>query len=87
MILCSVVFVFLELHTRFKIDAEEGQIMNHSFNDLKSPTSSRLIIFDLPSIQVLKENTDPIVNDLVKQLVAKAYSYLLQKAPSIMDKL
>jgi hypothetical protein len=45
------------------------------------------MVFDLPSKQNINENKTPSVNNLIKQLVAKANSYLSQKGPSVMDKI
>ena len=81
----SNVFVVSSLSYPYPIQTVK-QIANSTHRDLKSQTSRQLMVFELPPKQTISENEDPVVNDLIMQLVAEADSYLSQKAPSVMDK-
>jgi len=39
-----------------------------------------MVMFDLPSKQAIKDNKNPVVQDSLKQLIAKADSYLTEEA-------
>lgn len=45
-----------------------------------------MVMFDLPSKQAIKDNKNPVVQDSLKQLIAKADSYLTEEASWVMEK-
>ena len=85
MILGPSVFVVPDLFHPNQISAENKPLMNYPYS-VQSQGLPRLIVFDLPTKETIGENTDPIVKELIRHLVAKADSYLLQDAPSVMEK-
>jgi Alginate lyase len=85
-IVWSSIFVVLALLYPTQVEAEDQRIMNYSHEDHSSQALPQTVMFDLPSKQVIKDSKNPVVQDSLKQLLAKADSYLTENAPSVMDK-
>jgi hypothetical protein len=73
------------LHSN-QVDAEDKGSLNYTYQDSKLQTFPQMVLFDLPSRQAIEDNRNPVVQDLLQQLLARADSYLLEKANSVMEK-
>lgn len=85
-IICSSVFILLAFANPNQITAEDNRLFNHTYHDLNFQTLPRLTIFDLSLNDSIKDSKNIVVQDLLKQLLARADSYLLEEANSVMDK-
>jgi Alginate lyase len=86
-ILWSCVIIAFSLSYVYQISANAVEKVDSVNGDLKFQTSPQLVLFDLPSKQTINENRNPLVTDLIGQLVTEADSYLSKKSPSVMDKI
>lgn len=85
-IVWSGIFGLLVLLHPTQVGAKDQIITNYPYEDIKSQTLPQMIMFDLPSKQAIKDNKNPVVQDSLKQLIAKADSYLTEEASSVMEK-
>jgi hypothetical protein len=85
-IVWSSIFGILGLLHAKQVGAEDQRIMNYTYEDIKSRALPKTVMFDLPSKQAIKDSKNPVVQDSLKQLLAKADSYLTEKASSVMEK-
>ncbi|HJR85737.1 MAG TPA: alginate lyase family protein [Nitrososphaeraceae archaeon] len=69
-----------------QISAEDKQSINYTNQDLNSQTLPQLTIYDLSLKDSINDSKNEVVQDLLKQLLARADSYLLEEAKSVIDK-
>jgi len=86
LIVCSSIFIFLAFAYSNQIFAEYKPLANYTYHDLNSQTLPQMSIFELPPKDSIKDSKSKAIQDLLKQLLARADSYLLEEANSVMDK-
>ena len=86
LIVCSSIFIFLAFAFSNHIFAEYKPLANYTYHDLNSQTLPQMSIFVLPPKDSIKDSKSKAIHDLLKQLLARADSYLLEEANSVMDK-
>ncbi|HEX7274736.1 MAG TPA: alginate lyase family protein, partial [Nitrososphaeraceae archaeon] len=69
-----------------QITAEDKQSINYTNQDLNSQTLPQLTIYDLSLRDSINDSKNEVVQELLKQLLVRADSYLLEEANSVMDK-
>lgn len=85
-IVLSSAFLFLILlHSNHTYAQDEGS-QDPLYKDSKLQPDQQTILFELPSREYIQEFENPSVKDLLKRLLGKADSYLLEKAKSVMEK-
>lgn len=85
-IICSSVFILLAFVHPNQITAEDKQSVNYTNQDLNSQTLPQLTIYDLSLRDSINDSKNEVVQELLKQLLVRADSYLLEEANSVMDK-
>ncbi|HJR84546.1 MAG TPA: alginate lyase family protein [Nitrososphaeraceae archaeon] len=85
-ILWSSVIVGFTLSYFYPTNPINAEKVHSIYVDFKFQTTPQLMVFDLPSKLTINENKNPVVKDLISQLIVEADSYLSKKVPSVMDK-
>lgn len=85
-IISSGNFGLLHLSNSTQVGAEDQRITNYAFEATKSHALPKMVMFEVPSKQVIKDNKKPIDQNLFKQLLAQADSSLTKESTSVMDK-
>jgi Alginate lyase len=86
LIVCSSILIFLAFVYPNHISAEDKRLINYTYHDLNSKTLQQMTLFELPLKDSIKDSNSTIIQDLLKQLLERADSYLLEEANSVMDK-
>ena len=85
-IMCSSVLILLAFSYPNCISAQNRQLINYTNHDLNFQTLSQMTIFELPLKDSIKDSKSMVIQDLLKQLLTRADSYLMEEANSVMDK-
>jgi hypothetical protein len=86
LIVCSSVSIFLAFVYPNHISAEDMRLVGYTYQYLNSQTLPQSTIFELPLKDSIKDSKSMSIQNLLKQLIARADSYLVEEANSVMDK-
>jgi hypothetical protein len=81
----SGIFTFLVLLNPKQVSAQDQGIVNN-YEEIKYRLLPKMIMFDLPSKQMIEANRSLVGYDSFKQLLAQANSYLTKEPNSVMEK-
>jgi hypothetical protein len=84
--MCSSVLILLAFSYPNHISAQNKPLINYTNHDLNFQTLPQMTIFELPLKDFIKESKSMVIQDLLKQLLTRADSYLMEEANSVMDK-
>src|SRR6266487_811488 len=81
----SGIFTFLVVLNPKQVSAQDQEIVNN-YEEIKYRLLPKMVMFDLPSKQMIEANRSLVGDDPFKQLLAQADYYLTKKPDSVMEK-